>query len=183
MFTDNALTFNTNLSSTQTVTATADSTSIIDVTGAGSTNAPSMINGYNQSKTAIGVDYGAGDGMAIPYVFVSITSTTTVTGALTVSLAAAPDNGSYSPGSYTVLYTSASLTGATQLAANKVLYFQVPPILNSMGEALPRFYKLTYTVVSGSISLIVNSFMTLNPPSVGSFGNLGGQYNNNYQAI
>lgn len=179
MFLDNSLTFNTSLSSSQTITATADSTSVIDITGAGSGTAPAMINGYPSANTAIGVDYGVGDGMSSPYVLVFVTATTTVTGVLSVSLSAAPDDGSYGQGSYTVLYTSAQLTGATQLAAGKVLYFPVPPTLFTMGEKLPRFYKLVYTVVSGSISLHVNSMMATNPSSFG----LGGQYNNNFLAV
>lgn len=161
----------------QAVTATADS-SIVDVTGAGSGNAPTMIGGYPATNTTLGFDMGVGDGMARPYVFVLITATTTVTGTLTISLKAAPDNGSYGQGTYTTLYTSAALTGATQLAANKWLYFPVPPILGSMGEANPRFYKLTYTVGS-SISLSLSAGIVVDPTSF-----LGGTlYNNNYIAI
>ena len=185
MFLDSALCFGTNLTTPQNVTATADSVSIIDVTGAGSGNAPAMINGYGQANTAIGVDYGVGDGMAIPYVVVVITAVTTVTGTLVITLSAAPDNGSYSPGTYTVIFTSTGLTGSTVLYVGSVLYFQVPPTLAAMGEALPRFYKLTYTVASGSISLKANSFMTLNPPSFAGTkaGLLGGQYNSNFISV
>lgn len=184
MFLDNSLSFNTNVASTQTVTATADSTTIIDVTGAGSGTAPAMINGFPATNTAIGVDYGVGDGMAIPYVVIIVTAVTTVTGSLVITLSAAPDNGSYSPGTYTVIYTSTALTGSTQLYAGSVLYFQLPPTLAAMGEALPRFYKLTYTVASGSISIKTNSFITLNPPSFAGTkaGLLGGQYANNFIA-
>lgn len=185
MFPDNSLTFNTSVTSFQNVTATADSTTLVDVTGAGVTNAPSMINGFPATNTAIGVDYGVGDGMAIPYVVVLFPAVTTVTGTLSITLAAAPDNGSYSPGTYTNLFVSGPLTGSTQLYANSVLYFQVPPTLAAMGEALPRFYKLIYTVVSGSISLHANAFITLNPPSFAGVkaGLLGGQYSNNFLAV
>jgi hypothetical protein len=184
MFGDNSLSFNTNLSSTQAITATAASTTVIDVTGAGAGNAPNQINGYGQANTAIGVDYGTGDGMATPYVVVLVTAVTTVTGTLTIALQAAPDNGSYSAGTYTSIFTSAALTGATQLYAGAVLYFQVPPTLAAMGEALPRFYRLNYTVGS-SISLSVNAFMTLNAPSFAGTkaGLLGGQYNSNFVAV
>lgn len=183
MFLDNTLSFNTAVNSSQTVTATAASTTVIDVTGAGVGAAPAMINGFPATNTAIGVDYGVGDGMAIPYVVVVITATTTVTGTLTIALQAAPDNGSYSPGTYTTLFTSTALTGATQLYAGSVYYFQVPPTLAAQGEALPRFYRLNYTVGS-SISLILNAFITLNPPSFAGVkaGLLGGQYANNFQA-
>lgn len=184
MFLDNALTFNTSVSSSQTITATADSTTIIDITGAGVGNAPAMINGYGAANTAIGVDYGVGDGMAAPYVVIIITAVTTVTGSLVITLNAAPDSGTYTQGSYTTIFTSTALTGSTQLYAGAVMYFPVPPVLSAMGEALPRFYKLTYTVASGSISLKANSFITLNPPSFAGTkaGLLGGQYNSNFIA-
>ena len=184
MFLDNALSFNTNVASTQTVTATADSTTIIDITGAGSGTAPAMINGFPATNTAIGVDYGVGDGMAIPYVVIIVTAVTTVTGTLVITLSAMPDNGSYSPGTATVIFTSTGLTGSTVLYAGSVLYFQLPPTLAAMAEALPRFYKLTYTVSSGSISIKTNAFITLNPPSFAGTkaGLLGGQYNNNFIA-
>ena len=183
MFLDNSLTFNTAVNSSQAISATAASTSIIDVTGAGSGNTPAMINGFPNLNTAMGVDYGVGDGMAIPYVVVVVTSATTVTGTLTIALQSAPDNGSYSPGTYTTIYTSAALTGATQLYAGAVYYFQVPPSLIGNGEALPRFYRLNYTV-GPSISVSVNAFMTLNPPSFagGKASLLGGQYNSNFYA-
>jgi hypothetical protein len=147
-------------SSAQTVTATANSTNVFDVTGAGAGNAPAMI-GSNGVNTAMGIDIGAGDGMAIPEVQVIITTATTVTGTLTVALQAAPDNGSYSPGTYVTIFSSVAFTGATQLFVNAVLTFQVPPI--PPGLALPRFYRLVYTV-TGSISLILTSNLLLNPP-------------------
>ena len=147
-------------SNAQAITATANSTNVFDVTGAGSGNAPAMI-GAGGVNTAMGVDIGAGDGMAIPEVQVIITAVTTVTGTLTIALQAAPDNGSYSPGTYESIYTSAAFTGATQLFAGAVLTFQVPPI--PPGLALPRFYRLVYTVGS-SISLVLSANLLLNPP-------------------
>lgn len=151
-----------NFSTAQAITTTADSTNIFDVTGAGSGNAPAMI-GAGGVNTAMGFDIGAGDGEAVPQILLTVTSSTTVTGTLTVSLSAAPDNGSYSPGSYTVLYAGAALTGATQLGVNKQYVIPVPPILP--GEALPRFYKLTYTV-TGSISVSVTANLLLNAPLI-----------------
>lgn len=148
-----------NFSAAQAITTTADSTNTFDVTGAGAGNAPAMI-GAGGLATAMGMDIGAGDGMAVPYVQLTVTTSTTVTGALTISLKAAPDNGSYSAGTYTTLYSTAALTG-TQLAVGSVITIPVPPI--APGEALPRFYKLTYTV-SGSISIVASANLLLNPP-------------------
>ena len=106
---------------------------------------------------------------------------------MTISLQSAPNTstaGSYNEGTYTTIYTSAALSGSTMLAAGKVLYFQVPPVLFSMGQSLPRFYKLIYTVSNTTITLSVNSFMTLNPPSIGSTYavNLGDNYASNFYA-
>lgn len=145
-------------SSVQAITTTADSTNIFDVTGAGVGSAPAMV-GAGGVNTAMGIDIGAGDGAAVPQIVVEIVTPTTVTGTLTISLKAAPDNGSYSEGSYTTLFSSAALTGAIQLAAGATYKFNVPPIIP--GEALPRFYKLTYTV-SASISVTVNAYVLFN---------------------
>ncbi len=145
-------------SSVQAITTTADSTNIFDVTGAGVGTAPAMI-GAGGVNTAMGIDIGAGDGVAVPQIVVEIVTPTTVTGTLTITLKAAPDNGSYSEGTYTTLFSSAALTGSTQLAAGATYKFNVPPIIP--GEALPRFYKLTYTV-SASISVTVNAYVLFN---------------------
>ena len=184
MYLDNSLSFNTAVNTVLAIANTTTTSTIIDITGAGSGNAPSMINGFPATNTAIGVDYGVGDGMAQPYVVVTINTVTTVTGTMTITLQAAPDNGSYGQGTYTTIYTSAALSGSTMLYAGSVLYFPVPPTLAAMGEALPRFYKLVYTVSNTTITLSVNSFMTLNPPSFAGTkaGLLGNQYANNYIA-
>lgn len=168
MFADNSLTFNTSWTSSQTITSSVTSTSIVDITGAGSGNAPSMI-GAGGLNTAMGVDIGQGDGMAIPYVYMDVvTAFVSAGGALmTVSLQAAPDNGSYSPGTYTTLYTSVAFTAAN-LSAAQNLIFQVPPraIMGQPGEALPRFYRLSYTVTSSTFSAgAVNAGIMLNPPA------------------
>lgn len=150
------------LSTAQAITTTADSENIFDVTGAGSGNAPAMV-GAGGVNTAMGIDIGAGDGIAVPQIIVEVTTSTTVTGTLTISLKAAPDDGSYGQGTYTTIFSTAALTGATQLAAGATYKFNVPPIIP--GEALPRFYKLTYTV-SASISVVVNAYVLFNAPDL-----------------
>ena len=177
MFLDNSLSFNTNWSTAQAITTTADGSTVIDITGAGSGNAPAMINGFPAAKTAIGEDYGSGDGLARPSLFLSVTTAGTGAGTITVSVSAAPDNGSYSAGTYTAIYTSKAFVGTT-LTAGAVLNVPLPPILNTLAQALPRFYKITYTV-SGSATASVIAGLSIQNTSSG----LGGQYNNNYLAV
>lgn len=179
MFVDNALSFNGGWATPQAITVTADSSSIVDITGAGSGNAPTMIGGYPASNTSIGADWGAGEGVSVPYVYITVTTAGTTSNTLTVSLNAAPDNGSYSPGTYTQLYASTAFTGST-LVKGAVLLFPVPPRLQTTayGEVLPRFYKLTYTC-SGSLTVSVAAGMVINPPT--SLTAL--QYQNNFVVV
>lgn len=143
--------------SPQAVTQTVDSTNTIDVTGAGSGNAPTMIGGFPSLTTNLALDYGtANGGPGTAWVVLFVTLATTTSGTLTIVMQAAPDNGSYSPGPWTTIYQSAALTGTTQLKANNWIGFPVPPTLQGMGGSSPRFYKLSYTVAS-SISVTVSS--------------------------
>lgn len=147
----------------QNITTTANSTNVFDITGAGAGNAPAMI-GAGGVNTAMGVDIGAGDGMAIPEVIITNALTTAGTGAGTVtfSLEAAPDNGSYSAGSYYQLFASKTFAG-TAIVPGFQFIFQVPPI--PPGAALPRFYRLVYTVAS-TFDATFNANLVLNPPTV-----------------
>lgn len=164
--------------SPQAITTTVDSTNVIDVTGAGSGNAPTMIGGHPATLNNLAVDYGSGNGPGQPTVMVFVTLATTVSGTLTIVLQAAADNGSYSPGTWTTIYASAALTGATQLKANNWLAFPVPPTLQGMGGSSPRFYKLSYTV-SASISVTVSAGIFTD--ASGIIG--GAKLSNNFIAI
>jgi hypothetical protein len=145
----------------QAVTTTVNATNIFDVTGAGSGNAPAMI-GPNGVNTALGFDIGGGsDGMATPDVLIEVTTAGTGTGTVTFTLAAAPDNGSYSPGTYTTVYTSAAFVGST-LTKGLMFKFQVPSLPPTI-KTLPRFYQLTYTV-TGTFSASFTSELLLNAP-------------------
>lgn len=179
MFVDNSLTFQTGgWSTAQAVTTTADGTVVVDLTGAGSGNAPAMINGFPSLNTAIGYDIGLGDGEAIPYLYATQTATGTGAGTITISLSAAPDNGSYGQGTYTAIYTSKAIVGST-LAAGDYIIVPVPPTLFfEEAEALPRFYKVTYTV-SGSQTSSWKAGIVLNPTS----SLIQGQYNNNFVVV
>jgi hypothetical protein len=181
MFLDNALSFNSSWSTpSAAITATADGTTVIDITGAGAGNAPAMINGYPAANTAIGEDYGAGDGIAIPRALIIVNTTGTGTGTVTFTISAAPDNGSYSAGTYYDLVTTPAYV-ATNLIAGTVIELPLPPIPEGLGteKALPRFYKITYTVAStvGAVKFI--SGLTINPFS----RLLGGRYNNNFLVV
>lgn len=162
MFTDLSTVFSTN----QAITSTANATNLYDITGAGSGNAPTMTGG---NAGVIGADIGDGDGVARPYLFMNVTTAFVSAGGatLTVSLQAAPDNGSNVAGTYTVLYQSAAFTAA-QLAAGETLIVPVPPrALNGIpGEALPRFYQVVYTVATSTFSAgKVTTNFVINPVS------------------
>lgn len=148
-------------SSLQAITTTANSTNVFDVTGAGAGNAPAMI-GANGVNTAMGIDIGAGQGPSEAIVQVNVTTTGTGAGTISIGLQSAPDNGSYSAGTYTTLYTSAAFVGTT-LNAGDVLTFPVPPI--PQDTALPRFYRLVYTV-SGSATVTLTANLLINAPLV-----------------
>lgn len=179
MFLDNSLCFNGSWSTpTAAITSTVDGTTVLDITGAGVGNAPAMINGFPATNTSIGEDWGAGDGLAIPYIYISVNTTGTGAGTVTFSVSAAPDNGSYSPGTYTQLWQSNALVG-TNLIAGRYLIVPLPPTEFSFGEALPRFYKITYTVASTVGAVKFNSGIVLNPQS----SLLLGQYNNNFTVV
>lgn len=177
-FQDNQLAFSTNWSTPQAITVTADSARVIDITGAGSGNAPAMINGFPLANTAIGEDYGVGDGVAIPYLYATVTTAGTTANTLTVSLEAAPDNGSYGQGTYTVLYQSAAIAGSALTAGSSLLVPVPPTLFNWPSEALPRFYKLVYTC-SSALTVSVLAGIMINPPST----LLAGQYNNNFKVV
>ena len=175
MFLDQTLSFNTTVGVAQNVTATADSAAIVDITGAGSGNAPAMINGFPATNTAIGEDYGAGDGEAIPHVLVTVPVLGTGTGTISITVASAPDDGSYGEGSYTNLVTTPAVA-ASSYVAGTVIDIPLPP-LNS-NTTLPRFYKLIYTVVgTGQIGAIAE--LVINPAQIATFK----KYANNYIVV
>lgn len=176
MFVDTSIQFSSN----QAITSTANATNLYDVTGAGSGTAPTMIGG---NSGVIGMDIGAGEGIAVPYLVMVVTTAFVSAGGATmqVTLQAAPDNGSNVAGSYTVLYTSAVFTVAN-LALGETLVVPVPPraLSGQPGEALPRFYQVVYTVATSTFSAgKVTTGLLLNPPTTLT----GTLYPNNYISV
>lgn len=175
MFLDQTLSFNTTVGTAQALTATADSAAIVDITGAGVGTLPAIINGFPATNTAVGEDYGAGDGVAVPHVMLTVTTAGTGTGTYTITVKTAPDSGTGTEGTYTTLVSTVALVG-TALLAGTVIDIPLPP-LNS-NTTLPRFYKLTYTLV-GAATASVQANLVLNPAQTATFG----KYANNYIVI
>ena len=164
MFLDALIAFSTAQALTST---TAPSTSIYDVTGAGSGNAHNMITGVTSSGNAlVGFDIGAGDGIAEPTVFVNVSTAFVTAGGATlqIQVQAAPDNGSNSPGTYVTLAETAALTAA-ELTAAASFQIKVPPVPDTVfGLAMPRFYRLNYVIGTSTFSAgAVNANLVINP--------------------
>lgn len=157
MFLDSSLNFST----AQAITATAASTSIYDITGAGSGVAPALVYG----ASVFGADMGNGDGVAIPYVYVQVQTAFVSGGGATLQfqIQAAIDNGSNAPGTYTtILQTDVFLSAA--LTINKLFFMPLP--IATLGQAPPRFYRLNYVVATSTFSAgKITSGLCLNPPS------------------
>jgi hypothetical protein len=153
-----------NLSTAQAITTSAASTNVFDVTGAGSGNAPTMI-GNSGLATNLGTDLGVGQNVGHPGVLFTVTTAGTGTGTVAYGIEAAPDNGSYSPGTYTRLTTSAAAVGTT-LTLGATVYLPLPPIPSTF-TGLPRFYRAYYDQTgNGAVSVTANLLM--NNPSVKS---------------
>ena len=151
MMLDASLTFNTAFATADAIGASGSGNfaGVIDVTGAGVGNKPNMINSTPASGyQTLFSDIGSGDGMAIPWVVISVVQVFNTLTSLTLILESAPDNGTTNnPGTYTNIYQSEAILLAS-LTAGAYFRFQVPPrIINGQpGQALPRFYRLAYTV-------------------------------------
>lgn len=154
------------LSTAQAITTTADSTLVYDTCGVGAGNPPTMI-GAGGVNTACGFDIGAGDGIAVPEALFTVTTAGTGAGTISFSVEAAPDNGSYSAGTYQVLTTSQAFVG-TSLKLGQTIKLPVPPFPqgnSTTATVVPRFYKFTYTV-SGSATVSVSGGILLNAPDL-----------------
>lgn len=160
------------LSNAQAITTTAASTTIYDVTGAGSGNAPVMTFGNGDIGFDIAGAPGNNNGATA---YFTVTTNGTGTGTITIAVQAAPDNGSNAPGSYVTLSSSAAYVG-TALDAGDVIALPIPPY-NSIkaGMSVPRFYRFYYTQTGdGAVSL--TGIITIGPQT----GYEITQYGNNF---
>lgn len=155
-------------SAAQAITTTAASTNVFDVTGAGVGNAPTMIGPINAgvlgTNTALGADIGVGQSNAQPGVFFTVTTAGTGTGTITCEIQAAPDNGSYNPGTYTTLSASQGFVG-TALTLGLNFWLPVPPVPSNYGIPVPRFYRIEY-VQTGNGAASFDADLLMNPPDV-----------------
>jgi len=137
-------------SSAQAVTATADSTNVIDL---GLTGLPTSSGGGGAR------DIGIGDDPAMKVLVIVTTAFLTLT-SLQVLFRGAPDNGSGAEGSYTTMVSGPVVALAQLVVGARLLDIDVPrPAPN---EALPRFLKLNYTVGgSNATAGAVSSYLVL----------------------
>lgn len=170
------------LSLAQAITASAASTNIFDVTGAGSGNTPNMI-GNAGLATNLGTDLGQGQNNAHPGVLFVVTTTGTGAGTIAFGIEAAPDNGSFSPGTYTRLTTSGAQAGTVYTAGatstnGTQIYLPLPPI-PTFFTGLPRFYRAFYDVTSTATVSVTATFL-MNPPSYKSVTDSVKNFNSAY---
>ena len=159
--------------------ADAASTSIFDVTGVGSGSTLPTMTGAGGLNTALGTDLGVGQSNAQPGVWFVITTTGTGTGTYTFSIEAAPDNGSGSPGTYTILSTTQAFVG-TAMVKGLNLWLPVPPVPSNY-SGLPRFYEAFYTH-SGTVTVTLSAYFMMNPPNVKSVQEYGNNISSAYGA-
>jgi hypothetical protein len=151
------------LSSAQVITATAASTSVIDLTGAGSGNAPNMV----PAGTTYGADMGVGDGMAIPKIVVSVGTVFATLTSLQIAAQFAPDSGSNTPGTY-ITYAQTGAIPVADLVAGAMLgtfnYPQMPTKLDGTltDYPMPRWVRLDYIVGGSSATTgTINAYVEL----------------------
>lgn len=125
------------------LTVTAASTNVLDL---------GIVNGIGGNAR----DLGVGDEPALKLLMLSSGTFTSSgsTGTLQIDFQGAPDNGSGAPGTWTTYASSGALSQATinsyvGSVATGVKLFPIDVPHREAGAALPRYYRLNYTVASG----------------------------------
>lgn len=146
MYIDGTLMF----SNPQTITATAVSTSIVDLTGFGSGNAPAISFG---TATVFGADAGVGDGEAVPKIFCNCATAFATGTSLMVSAQFAVDNGSNAPGTYQTYAETGAIPVAALTLGARIGTFNLPAKPDTLAQyPLPRFVRLNYTVAGSNFT-------------------------------
>jgi len=177
-------TSNTALSVAQAITGTnttVKSTNVFDAAGAGVGTTPSMVGPVTGNvgslvlggATALGTDFGTGQGVAHPGVLFTVTTTGTGSGTIAFGVEAAPDFGNGTEGTYTLLSQTGGFVGTTLIAGTSPFqYFlplsEVPPTFSGR----PRFYAALYTI-TGTAAVSISASLVMNPPSVVELGRYG----------
>ena len=166
------------LAGNQAVTSSAAGTATFDVSGLGAGTAYNGITG-GLSTDLLGFDIGAGDGFVPPTLVWNIPTTFVSAGGATlqVGIQAAPDNGSGSAGTYSILCQTGAIS-VGQLKAGSQGQLIIPPVTpNWIGEAMPRFYQAYFTVNTSTFSAgNITAEIVLNPSQATKIQNYPANY-------
>lgn len=147
------------------ITASADSTNVIDACGTGLPASPQ------------GRDLGPGAKPLKVRVCVQTAFTAVGAATLQVVLKAAPDNGSGAPGTYAILSQTDAIPKAS-LVAGAYIDLPIPPAPPQMDVAppdeiaghMPRFYKIAYVVGTGPMTAGTVEAMVVSGDADTNFG-------------
>lgn len=140
------------LSSAQAITVTAVSTGVYDITGYGVGNPAQDIFGQTfGTATSQASDIGGGGPLVSPPMIVALVGTAFTAGGaatLTITLQSSADTtNTGTPASWTDVISTNAIAVANLTAGAAAARFTIPP--RTPGQALPRFYRLNYTVATG----------------------------------
>lgn len=167
-----------NFSNAQAITASAASTTAVDLSGAGSGNAPKMVFG----QTYYGSDLGVGDGMAVPKIIVSVGAAFATLTSLEVAAQFAPDNGSNAAGTYITYAQTGAIPVADLVTGALIGTFNFPKMPTRedgllTDYPLPRFVQLYYTVAgSNATAGTVNAWAGLQSDNQAGGVNYGSNF-------
>jgi hypothetical protein len=101
------------------------------------------------SASGLGRDIGVGDDPALEIAIEIQTSFAGSGASMQVYLQAAPDGGSGTPGSYTILLESQVYGVASLTAGTEIFRTKIPAAPSNL---VPKFYKLTYVVTGANMT-------------------------------
>ncbi len=163
---------NTGDSMTMASTTRIYSSKYIDLTGVGATTAPAMTFGVGATGNTLvaGMDYGIGDGVAIPKIFTVFTSALTGAGYVNIYVLTATDNGTSTPSSWTVAAEFGQVL-ATVLSTTVNLIMDLPR--RRVGQSMPRYISLGWDVTTTTTAGYMEAAIVLNPPENQQIGYYG----------